>query len=69
MKKKILIVSTECAPYQKLGGLGDANADFSKAYKKYLPENEITVILPLYNVKEPQNVIFQNGFKSVSTNK
>ena len=67
MKKKILIVSTECAPYQKLGGLGDANADFSKAYKKYLPENEITVILPLYNVKEPQNVIFQNGFKSVST--
>ena len=68
MKKNILIVSTECAPYQKLGGLGDANADFSKAYKKFFPENEITVILPLYGVEKPLDEHFQNGFKLVNQN-
>ncbi|MBQ8476070.1 glycogen/starch synthase, partial [bacterium] len=68
MKKSILIVSTECAPYQKLGGLGDANADFSKAYKKFFPDNEITVILPLYGVDKPQKEHYVNGFKLINTN-
>ncbi len=63
MNKNILIMSSECAPYQKLGGLGDANADFTKAYKKCFPNDFISLILPLYGVNEPSNGVFINGYK------
>ena len=63
MNKKILIISSECAPYQKLGGLGDANADFTKAYKNNFPNDDISIILPLYDIETPDDEIFLNGYK------
>ncbi|MBE7709103.1 MAG: glycogen synthase [Cyanobacteria bacterium SIG32] len=63
MNKKILIISSECAPYQKLGGLGDANADFTKAYKNNFPNDDISIILPLYDIEAPNDEIFLNGYK------
>ena len=67
MKKSILIVSSECYPYQKIGGLGDANADYAKAYKSVFPEDDLSVILPLYNIRKPTNNIILNGYTLVKT--
>lgn len=69
MNKNILIVSSECAPYQKFGGLADANEDFSKAYKKFYEEDKISIILPLYGEKEAKKIIYKNGFKLINTGK
>ncbi len=63
MAKKILITSSECFPYQKAGGLGDANADYSFAYKKYFPKDEISVILPLYNMKSIKPAVEISGYQ------
>lgn len=62
MGKNILIVSAECAPYQKVGGLADANADFSIAYKNVFKEDNITLILPLYNCNNSEKYISLNGY-------
>lgn len=67
MNKNILIVSSECAPYQKLGGLADANADFSKAYKNFFENDKISIVLPMYGEKHQKKIIYKNGFKIIST--
>lgn len=48
-KNQILLISEEMAPFVKQGGLADANCDFSMAYKKYFPQEDLRIIIPLYN--------------------
>jgi starch synthase len=44
---KILFVASECAPFVKTGGLGDAVAGLSKMLRKF--GHEVRVIMPLYS--------------------
>ncbi len=54
----ILIVSPECDPYSKQGGLGDINRDFSRAFKEAYSDKDLRIILPLYNANDdgPKNI-------------
>ncbi|MEI7473807.1 MAG: glycogen/starch synthase [bacterium] len=51
--KQILLMSVECKPFAKAGGMGDVNFDMPKEYNiKYKKEGkEIRTILPLYDAK------------------
>ena len=44
---KILFVASECAPFAKVGGLGDAVAGLAKALQQL--GHEVRVVLPLYS--------------------
>ena len=44
---KILFVASECAPFAKVGGLGDAVAGLAKALRQL--GHEVRVLLPLYS--------------------
>ncbi len=46
----ILLVTTECYPYAKSGGLADYCADLAKNYNKRF-NADMRIILPLYNAK------------------
>jgi len=50
---KILYVGSEALPFVSSGGLGDVMGSLPKAVKKYSPEDDIRVVLPLYSqIKE-----------------
>ena len=44
---KILFVSSECAPYAKVGGLGDVTAALPKILRRM--GHDVRVVIPLYN--------------------
>ncbi len=61
MKKKILMVSPECAPFSKVGGLADMVASLSKQFAD--SGCEVKVFTPLYStVKRPRGLkkLFDN---------
>lgn len=51
---QILLMSVECKPFAKAGGMGDVNFDMPKAYNKMHKKDgkEIRLMLPVYNSKE-----------------
>ena len=55
MKKKILMVSPECAPFSKVGGLSDMVASLSKQFAE--DGCQVKVFTPLYStIKRPKNM-------------
>lgn len=55
MKKKILMVSPECAPFSKVGGLADMVASISKQFAD--DGCEVKIFTPLYSsIKRPENM-------------
>lgn len=58
-KKKnnqILLMSLECAPYVKSGGLADANCDFTRAFKESHHEYDVRIIIPLFNASSRKTI-------------
>lgn len=53
---QILVMSLECAPYIKLGGLADANCDFTKALKENFPQYDIRTMIPLFNASSREDI-------------
>ena len=47
IKKKLMFVASECAPYCRTGGLGDVIGSLPKALAEL--GNEVTVVIPLYS--------------------
>ena len=55
MKKKILMVSPECAPFSKVGGLADMVASLSKQFAE--SGSQVKVFTPLYSsIKRPKSM-------------
>jgi len=63
----ILLISCECKPYAKAGGMGDVNGELPENYNKNnkgkFGKDEIRVMMPLYNspdgpVKKGKNLYF-----------
>ena len=55
MKMKILMISPECAPYSKVGGLGDMVSSISKQFAA--SGCDVKVFTPLYaTVKRPDDL-------------
>ncbi len=50
---KILYVSSEVAPFAASGGLGDVMGALPKTVAEMHPENDVNVILPLYDTVKP----------------
>lgn len=48
---KILLVSAECEPYLKSGGMADINRDFSAALTKKYKDIDLRIIIPLLDTK------------------
>ncbi len=59
-KFKILMVTSECAPFAKSGGLGDMVAGLSKALKR--DGHDVRILMPLYRSIDREK--FQVRFKS-----
>lgn len=51
-KDEILFVTSECLPFAKIGGIGDINRDFIKAFTKKYSQKRIKVMLPFYSKKD-----------------
>jgi len=47
--KKILYVGSECMPFAATGGLGDVMGSLPQALKAQYPENDVRVVIPLYD--------------------
>ncbi|MBR5044471.1 MAG: glycogen/starch synthase, partial [Clostridia bacterium] len=60
----ILYVTSEAAPFSASGGLGDVMGALPQAVKSASPEDRISVILPYYKKKVPENLA--SSFKLVT---